>query len=103
MSCIDAPQRIVKKPLYRDCSTLFYTQFGTCTKAGTSLYVGKRFPEFFSNDYLDPELKENPPATPLFDRLQRNILASNPRSAVTKMIRIRTHNTADPGPDPDFT
>jgi hypothetical protein len=64
-----------------------------------------RFLESFSNDYLDPELKENPPATPLFDRLQRNILASNPRSAVTKMIRIRIHdhNTADPDPDPDFT
>ncbi len=37
---------------------------------------------YVSNDYLDPELKENPPATPLFDKLQRNILASNPR--VTK-------------------
>jgi hypothetical protein len=60
-----------------------------------------RFPKSFSNDYLDPELKENPPATPLFDRLQRNILASNPRSAVTKMIRIRKN--ADPDPDPDFT
>jgi hypothetical protein len=78
--------------------------YGTCTnKVGASLNVETRFPESFSNDYLDPELKENPPATPLFDRLQRNILASNPRSAVTNMIRIRIHNNADPDPDPDFT
>jgi hypothetical protein len=89
--------------LYRDCCILFCTQFVTYNKAGTSLYVGKRFPESVSNDYLDPELKENPPATPLFDRLQRNILASNPRSAVIKMIRIRILSTADPDPDPDFT
>lgn len=37
---------------------------------------------YVSNDYLDPELKETPPSSPLFDKLQRNILASNPR--VTK-------------------
>lgn len=30
-------------------------------------------------DYSDPELKENPPATPLYDKLVRNILATNPR------------------------
>lgn len=30
-------------------------------------------------DYSDPELKENPPTTPLFEKLVRNILATNPR------------------------
>eukprot|EP00794_Sanderia_malayensis_P008078 gene8078-8943_t len=37
---------------------------------------------FISNEYIDPELKENPPATPIYEQLQRNILASQPR--VTK-------------------
>lgn len=34
---------------------------------------------FINNDYTDPELKENPPAKPLFEKLTRNILASKPR------------------------
>ncbi|KAH7970466.1 hypothetical protein HPB49_007483 [Dermacentor silvarum] len=34
---------------------------------------------YVNNEYTDPELKENPPSTPQFDRLQRNILATNPR------------------------
>ena len=37
---------------------------------------------YVSNDYDDPELTENMPDKPVFDRLTRNILASNPR--VTK-------------------
>ena len=37
---------------------------------------------YVSNDYDDPELTENMPEKPIFDRLTRNILASNPR--VTK-------------------
>ena len=37
---------------------------------------------YVNNEYVDPELVENPPPKPLFDKLQRNILASNPR--VTK-------------------
>jgi len=37
---------------------------------------------YVSNDYDDPEMTENPPEQPVFDRLTRNILASNPR--VTK-------------------
>ena len=50
------------------------------------------FPSFFqefirvgyyvSNEYNDPELQETPPEQPAFDKLTRNILASNPR--VTK-------------------
>lgn len=34
---------------------------------------------FINNDYTDPELKENPPSKPQFDKLTRNILASKPR------------------------
>ena len=37
---------------------------------------------YVSNEYSDPELQETPPETPNFDKLTRNILASNPR--VTK-------------------
>ena len=37
---------------------------------------------YVSNEYDDPEMQETPPETPLFDKLTRNILASNPR--VTK-------------------
>ena len=37
---------------------------------------------YVSNDYEDPEMVENPPAEPDFEKLKRNILASNPR--VTK-------------------
>jgi len=34
---------------------------------------------YTNNEYLDAELKENPPAQPLFDKITRNILASQPR------------------------
>lgn len=34
---------------------------------------------YVNNDYLDPEMKENPPEQPQFDKMQRNILASSPR------------------------
>ena len=37
---------------------------------------------YVRNEYSDPEMHETPPETPLFDKLTRNILASNPR--VTK-------------------
>merc|ERR1719266_1281663 len=37
---------------------------------------------YVSNEHTDPELQETPPEKPDFDKLQRNILASNPR--VTK-------------------
>ena len=37
---------------------------------------------YVSNQYDDPEMTENPPETPDFEKLKRNILASNPR--VTK-------------------
>jgi histone chaperone ASF1 len=34
---------------------------------------------YVNNEYSDPELKENQPSIPQFDKLQRNILATNPR------------------------
>lgn len=34
---------------------------------------------YVNNDYGDPELQAQPPSTPQFDKLQRNILATNPR------------------------
>lgn len=37
---------------------------------------------YVSNEYNDPELQETPPEKPDYDKLTRNILASNPR--VTK-------------------
>ena len=37
---------------------------------------------YVNNDYDDPEMMETPPEPPQYDRLKRNILASNPR--VTK-------------------
>lgn len=48
----------------------------------TCSYRGQEFVRvgyFINNDYTDPELKENPPARPQFDKLTRNILASKPR------------------------
>ncbi|KAG8224441.1 hypothetical protein J437_LFUL001394 [Ladona fulva] len=48
----------------------------------TSCYRGQEFIRvgyYVNNDYEDVELRENPPAFPLFDKLQRNILATNPR------------------------
>jgi len=34
---------------------------------------------YVNNEYSDPELKENQPPIPQFEKLQRNILATNPR------------------------
>lgn len=34
---------------------------------------------FINNEYSDPELRENPPVKPQFDKVMRNILASKPR------------------------
>lgn len=34
---------------------------------------------FINNEYTDPELRENPPPQPQFDKVQRNILADKPR------------------------
>lgn len=49
----------------------------------TCSYRGQEFIRvgyYVNNDYADPELRETqPPAVPQFDKLQRNILATNPR------------------------
>jgi len=34
---------------------------------------------FVNNEYVDQELRENPPSSPIFEKLQRNILSSQPR------------------------
>lgn len=48
----------------------------------TCSYKGQEFVRvgyFINNEYTDPELKENPPARPQFEKMTRNILASKPR------------------------
>jgi histone chaperone ASF1 len=48
----------------------------------TCSYRGQEFIRvgyYVNNEYGDPELKENPPSVPQFDKLIRNILATNPR------------------------
>ena len=48
----------------------------------TCSYRGKEFIRvgyYVNNSYADPELVENPPSSPQYDKLQRNILATNPR------------------------
>lgn len=48
----------------------------------TCSYLGKEFVRvgyYVSNEYTDAELRENPPPVPQFDKLQRNILATDPR------------------------
>uniref|UniRef100_A0A1A9W758 Histone chaperone asf1 n=1 Tax=Glossina brevipalpis TaxID=37001 RepID=A0A1A9W758_9MUSC len=48
----------------------------------TCSYRGQEFVRvgyFVNNDYADPEMRENPPSKPMFDKLVRNILATKPR------------------------
>lgn len=48
----------------------------------TCSYRGQEFVRvgyFINNDYSDPELRENPPTKPQFEKMTRNILASKPR------------------------
>ncbi|XP_060096667.1 histone chaperone ASF1B isoform X1 [Heteronotia binoei] len=48
----------------------------------TCTYLGQEFIRigyYVNNEYMDPELRENPPLKPDFSQLQRNILAANPR------------------------
>nr|CAG4647367.1 EOG090X0CKF [Megafenestra aurita] len=48
----------------------------------TCSYRGQEFIRvgyYVNNEYGDADLKENPPAVPQFDKLLRNILATNPR------------------------
>ncbi|MBN3289632.1 ASF1A protein, partial [Polypterus senegalus] len=48
----------------------------TCTYRGQEFI---RVGYYVNNEYTEPELRENPPVKPDFAKLQRNILASNPR------------------------
>lgn len=48
----------------------------------TCSYRSKEFVRvgyYVNNEYMNPELRENPPSVPQFDKLQRNILATDPR------------------------
>lgn len=48
----------------------------------TCSYRGQEFIRvgyYVSNEYTEEELRDNPPETPLLDRLQRSILADHPR------------------------
>ncbi|KFW84695.1 Histone chaperone ASF1 [Manacus vitellinus] len=48
----------------------------TCTYRGQEFI---RVGYYVNNEYTETELRENPPVKPDFSKLQRNILASNPR------------------------
>ncbi|XP_011808789.1 PREDICTED: histone chaperone ASF1B [Colobus angolensis palliatus] len=61
----------------------------TCTYRGQEFI---RVGYYVNNEYLNPELRENPPMKPDFSQLQRNILASNPR--VTR-FHINWDNNTD--------
>lgn len=64
----------------------------------TCSYRGQEFVRvgyFINNDYTDPELKENPPAKPLFDKLTRNILATKPRVTRFKINWDDSNGTAN--------
>jgi len=64
----------------------------------TCSYRGQEFVRvgyFINNDYNDPELRENPPPKPIFEKLTRNILASKPR--VTR-FKINWDDSASGGP-----
>ena len=48
----------------------------------TCSYRSKEFVRvgyYVNNEYMNPELRENPPSVPQFEKLQRNILATDPR------------------------
>ncbi|XP_032991874.1 histone chaperone asf1b-B-like [Lacerta agilis] len=74
----------------------------------TCTYLGQEFIRigyYVNNEYMDPELRENPPLKPVFSQLQRNILASNPR--VTRFHiswdgpRDQMDNIENVDPEPD--
>jgi len=51
---------------------------------------------YVNNDYTDPELKENPPSSPLYDKLQRDIFATKP---IVTRFKIDWDDTSIAGPD----
>lgn len=54
---------------------------------------------FINNEYTDQELRENPPSPPQFDKVVRNILASEPRVTRFK-INWEEPNAPDNGAPP---
>lgn len=71
----------------------------------TCSYRGQEFVRvgyFINNDYSDPELRENPPSKPIFEKLTRNILASKPRVTRFKINWDDAPTNAPPGIDPEF-
>lgn len=64
----------------------------------TCSYRGQEFVRvgyFINNDYSDPELRENPPQKPQFEKLSRNILASKPRVTRFKINWDDMNSNAD--------
>lgn len=51
---------------------------------------------YVNNDYVDPELRENPPPVPQYDKLQRDIFASKP---IVTRFKIDWDDTSVPPPD----
>ncbi|KXJ14531.1 histone chaperone asf1 isoform X2 [Exaiptasia diaphana] len=67
------------------CKVLDQDLIGVTVILLTGSYRDREFVRvgyYVNNDYVDPEMKENPPAKPVIEKLQRNILVSEPR--VTK-------------------
>ncbi|RZC38760.1 ASF1 hist chap domain containing protein [Asbolus verrucosus] len=68
----------------------------------TCSYRGQEFIRvgyFINNEYTDQELRENPPSPPQFDKVVRNILASEPRVTRFK-INWEEPNAQDNGAPP---
>ncbi|XP_034940636.1 histone chaperone asf1 [Chelonus insularis] len=69
----------------------------------TCSYRGHEFVRvgyFINNEYTDPELRENPPAQPQFDKVQRNILSDKPRVTRFKInwddgVELTNNDTSD--------
>lgn len=64
----------------------------------TCSYKGQEFVRvgyFINNEYSDPEMRENPPPKPQFDKMTRNILASKPRVTRFKINWDDTNNTEE--------
>lgn len=69
----------------------------------TCSYRGHEFVRvgyFINNEYIDPELRENPPTQPQFDKVQRNILGDKPRVTRFKInwddgVGSTTNGTSD--------
>jgi len=51
---------------------------------------------YVNNDYVDPEMRENPPPVPQYDKLQRDIFASKP---IVTRFKIDWDDTSVPPPD----